>query len=277
MKKNVFDNGVVYNGDCVIGMSELQSESADLIIADPPYNIQVGACQKSQKRKKAEWDTIPDYMEWSRQWMREAVRVLKPGGQLLLYGSPEKLWIARLKLMAVDEFGLDFMQHVSWIFSQGGDARLVGMIKYAVRMEHLEWFVKPGAQHVFNALEGAEMYTEEEKKVALAKGVGRVTLESLDKGRPPKNWLDIPRENSRSKERQYGAHPSMKPVKLCEKLVKVHSNVGAQVLIPFGGSGSEIVVAATLDRRVVGWEKDEDYFQIIQRRLEGWKISYVES
>ena len=61
-------------------------------------------------------------------------------------------------------------------------------------MEHLEWFVKPGGVHTFNAEAAAEKYTEAEKVEALAKGIGRVTAESLDRGRPPKNWWDIPRE-----------------------------------------------------------------------------------
>ena len=72
-------------------------------------------------------------------------------------------------------------------------------------MEHLEWFVKPGAAHTFNASEAAEHYNEADLSMALAKGAGRVTLESLQQGRPPRNWFEMARENSRSKERRYGA------------------------------------------------------------------------
>ena len=70
------------------------------------------------------------------------------------------------------------------------------------------------------------------------------SAESRARGRPPKNWWDIPRENSRSKERRYGAHPSMKPLQICERIVKVHSDAGGCVLVPFGGSGSEVVASS---------------------------------
>ena len=84
----------------------------------------------------------------------------------------------------------------------------------------------------------------------MAKGVGRVNEASLDKGRPPRTWCDIPRENSRSKERGYSdvKHPSMKPLMLCERLIAVHSNAGDRVIIPFAGSGSEVLTGAKLGR-----------------------------
>tara|TARA_Y100000992_G_C21268379_1_gene495207 strand:- start:1413 stop:2333 length:921 start_codon:yes stop_codon:yes gene_type:complete len=253
----------IVHGDCVDGMRELDDASIDLVIADPPYDIGV---------RGAAWDTVPDYLTWSRQWMAQAVRVLRAGGALLIYGSPERLWICHLKIIAAEELGLDFKQHISWVYKQGGDSRMRGMSKYAVRMEHLEWFVKPGAEHVFNVEAGTEPYTEEEKVKALAKGVGRVTSESLDKGRPPCNWWDIPRENSRSKERAYGPHPSMKPLKLCNRIVGIHSDVDSTILVPFGGSGSECVSAALAGRRIIAYEKEEEYYKLILRRMRGWKL-----
>ena len=63
-------------------MRELDDASIDLVIADPPYDIDV---------RGAAWDTVPDYLTWSRQWMAQAVRVLRAGGALLIYGSPERL------------------------------------------------------------------------------------------------------------------------------------------------------------------------------------------
>lgn len=259
----------VHLGDCVQGMRALADGSVDLLIADPPYDIGV---------HKAKWDTVPHYLEWSRTWLAEAQRVLRPGGQLFIYGSPAKLWISRLKILAADEFGFDFKQHISWCYKQGGDSRFAGMVQYAVRMEHLEWFVKPapdGGAHTFNAHEAAEKYTPEEKREALAKGVGRVTEESLRQGRPPRNWVEIPRENSKSVERRYGAHPSMKPLAICERLVRVHSRRGDRVLIPFGGSGSEVVAAAKLRRSAICFESDPAYHRIIVRRLAGHGVRAI--
>ena len=138
-------------------------------------------------------------------------------------------------------------------------------------MEHLEWFVKPGAAHTFHAEAAAEPYTEAEAAEALAKGVGRVTAEALQRGRPPRNWFEIARENSRSKERQYGPphHPSMKPLKICERLVDVHSSRGETVLVPFGGSGSECVSVVQAGRRVIAFETELEYYNLILRRMDG--------
>ena len=249
----------MHHGDCVEGIAALEAASVDLVIADPPYNIAV---------QGSEWDTVPNYLAWSRKWLEASVAALRPGGSLFIYGSPAKLWICHLKILAA-ELGLEFKQHISWVYKQGGDSRLKGMTAYSVRMEHLEWFVKPGAPHTFNAEAAAEPYTEAEAAEALAKGVGRVTAEALSRGRPPRNWWEIPRENSRSKERQYGLHPSMKPLKICERLVEVHSRPGELVLIPFGGSGSECVSAAEKGRRVIAFETDGAYFKIILRRMHG--------
>lgn len=113
-------------------------------------------------------------------------RILKPGGAFILYGSPAKLWISHLKIMVAEEFGLEFKQHISWVYKQGGDSRMQGMRAYSVRMEHVEWFVQPGAEHTFHAEAAAEHYEPEEMKEALAKGIGRVTEEALARGRPPK-------------------------------------------------------------------------------------------
>ena len=143
------------------------------------------------------------------------------------------------------------------------------MKSYAVRHEIVEWWTKPG-QPTFNAAYGAEMYTDEDKRVALAKGVGRVTEEALDRGRPPRTWVgDIPRENSRSRERQYGNHPSMKPIALCERFIQVHSNRSDIVVVPFCGSGSELLTASKLGREAVGFETHDEYVELMRKRFQG--------
>ena len=143
------------------------------------------------------------------------------------------------------------------------------MKQYSVRSETIEWWTKPQGFVCFNALMATERYSDADKKIALSKGVGRVSEASLDKGRPPRTWCDIPRENSRSKERQYGKHPCMKPMMLCERLVNVHSNAGDVVVIPFAGSGSEILVAAKLDREVIGYETQNEYIELMKARFAG--------
>jgi hypothetical protein len=192
---------------------------------------------------------------------------------LWLWAMGYGLWAMGYELWAVAMgYGLWAMGYglwATWSYSQGGDSRLSGMVRYGVRTEILFWFEKPGGARTFNPAEITEKYTPEEKKVALAKGVGRVTEEALDRGKPPTTNINIPRENSRSKERAYGKHPSMKPLPLCERLVKAHSNPGDLVLIPFAGSGSELIAAAKLGREAIGFEKEGEYIALMRRRAEG--------
>jgi len=59
----------------------------------------------------------------------------------------------------------------------------------------------------------------------------------------------------------------MKPLRICDRIVAVHSNPGDRVVVPFGGSGSECVAAATAGRHVVAYETDSEYFELMLRRL----------
>ena len=202
-----------------------------------------------------------DYIPWATRWLRESARVL-------LYGSPEKSWVSRTVVVLEDELQLRMVQHLTLAYSQGGDAWLTGMSRYAVRTEHLVWFEKPDGPRTFNPAEVTDKYAPHEKRVALAKGRGRVTEAALDRGRPPTTCISVSRENSRSRERRYGRRPSMKPLPLCQRLVRAHTNAGD----PFAGSGLELVAAAKLGRRVIAFEKEEEYVQLVRRRADGHGI-----
>jgi site-specific DNA-methyltransferase (adenine-specific) len=87
-------HGQLWVGDSIKWLGTIESETVDLIFADPPYNI-----------KKAEWDTIESqeqYVKWSLEWIKEAARVLKPTGTLYICGFSEIL--ADLKLPAARYF-----------------------------------------------------------------------------------------------------------------------------------------------------------------------------
>ena len=87
-------NGEILVGDAIAWLGSLDSESVDMIFADPPYNI-----------NKAEWDTFEsqqEYVNWSMKWIEQAARVLKPTGTLYVCGFSEIL--SDLKLPALQFF-----------------------------------------------------------------------------------------------------------------------------------------------------------------------------
>ena len=249
---------------CVDGMSAMPEGSCALAIADPPYNIGV---------KKASWDSMPldDYIVFSEAWLRAAFHVLKEGGTLLIWGSPNNTMLARITLLATEKIGFQYEQSMCWVYTQGGDGRLQTMAHYATRHEVLLWFVKPGkggerVPHTFNAAEIATPYTDEERAIARSKGSNRLREDSLKIGRPPRSWFEFARENSRSQERRFGSHPSMKPLPLCKHLILAHSNPSDSVVIPFAGSGSEYISALIEGRAVTAFEIDPTYLSIAQKR-----------
>ena len=98
------------NGKAEVGIKNLTSNSVDLVIADPPYDIGVGGVK---------WDSVPNYMAFAKCWLTECVRCLRPGGALLLYGSPCKMWIARMSILLVDQLDMKLVQDIPWCYTQG--------------------------------------------------------------------------------------------------------------------------------------------------------------
>ena len=91
-------------------MKQLLDNSVDLILCDPPYDIGVG---------NMNWDKVDNYMKFAHDWLVECVRTLRPGGALLLYGSPCRVWIARMTLLLVDNLGMNYVQDMPWVYTQG--------------------------------------------------------------------------------------------------------------------------------------------------------------
>ena len=100
----------LHEGQAEKAMRSLADASIDLVLADPPYDIAVGGVK---------WDKVDDYMGFARSWLSECVRCLRPGGALLVYGSPCRTWMARMTLLLVDELGMNHVQDMPWVYTQG--------------------------------------------------------------------------------------------------------------------------------------------------------------
>lgn len=233
--------------------NELPDALFDLIIADPPYNIGI---------KNSQWDRIDDYVPWCEKWIKESARLLKDGGQLFIYGSTMYNYISHLNIIA--EKYLTFGQHISWVYTNGTGGRSNTTV-YPSRSEHLVRFYK-GDTYTFNVEAIREQYTEEEKRIAKLKKA-LVKDETLNKGKIPFDWWLIHRCNSRSKEREFGSHPSQKPLEICDRIILAHSNEGDNILIPFSGSGSECVSAKKLKRNFLAADTELEYVDLGNRRV----------
>lgn len=253
MKKehSVFSDGenIIVCNDILRYIKEVENESIDLIIADPPYFQIYGEFDFGVFKNKEE------YIEWCRSWLLECRRVLKSTGTLMLYGGVGKRQItfARLAIMIEDE---NLFLRQNWITQR--NCRGIGSSKNYMSAREEILFLTKGSEYTFNI-----PYLDE-KSTRNDMGAN---------GKPRKNthkrvsnvWADITEASQSSIERC--EHPTIKAQKLCDRLIKTHSNQGDTIFIPFVGSGSEIISAIRNGRKVMGCEINKDYVDLSVKRI----------
>jgi DNA modification methylase len=232
----------------------LPDESIDLIIADPPYNIEING---------QEWDKIDNFAQWCSLLTDEYLRVLKPDGNLFIYGGfPIKQYTYEGDIGDI-YFDLRkrgvMRQPIVWYYKTGNASKHF----YPSRYEMLLWAVK-SEDYKFNIDDVRIKY--DEKTLTQYKRDKRLNHETLEKGKIPDNVWVINRVNGSSKEKV--GHPSQKPIEICDRIIKGHSNEGDIVLVPFAGSGSECVSAVINKRKFISFERQPEYIEMANKRLD---------
>ncbi len=249
----------IHTGDCIAGMSGMTPESVDLVFADPPFNIGYDY-DEYDDRKAGE-----EYLAWSRNWMAEVWRVLKPTGTFWLAIGDE--YAAELKLLAQRELGFVCRSWVVWYYTFGVHC----VRKFARSHAHLFHFVKDAKDFTFNI-------DDPHVRVPSARQLVYADARANPKGRlPDDTWIlrpqDIPnafepggdtwyyaRVAGTFKERR-GFHGCQMPEQILGRIIRVSSNPGDLVLDPFTGSGTTLTVAKKLGRHWVGFELSKEYAQ----------------
>lgn len=202
--------GQLYNMDAFDFLKSLDSESVDLIFADPPYNI-----------KKAEWDTFSsqkEYVEWSLEWIKESKRVLKKTGSLYICGFSEI--IADIKWAASDLFS--GAKWLVWFYRNKAN-----LGKDWGRSHESIIHFRKSKNFTFNIDEVRIPYNEhtlkypkrtQAKSSQYNNGSGKkYTWQPHPKGAKPKDVLEIPTLSNGSWERM--DHPTQKPVELVKRFI----------------------------------------------------------
>lgn len=252
-------NGELFQGDSIKWLGSLESESVDLVVADPPYNI-----------SKAEWDTFESqaqYIEWSLEWIEQAARVLKATGSMYVCGFSEIL--ADLRHPASR-----FFKGCRWIIwhyknkaNLGNDwGRSHESILHLRKTERFRLNVDAVrisyGNHTLKYPSHPQAVTSN-----FGRGVKRDeqwTPHPL--GAKPKDVLDIPTTCNGMGEKT--PHPTQKPEELIRKLVLAASGEGDTILDPFSGSGTTAVVAEQLRRRWLACENSQEYNEWAIKRIE---------
>ncbi len=251
--------GALYQEDCLAWLRQMPSESVHMVFADPPFNLKkdygtgVGDAMKED-----------EYLSWSKSWLDESLRVLKPGGALLVFNLPRwcieyghhlgerglkfRHWIACRMPKSMPIFGRMSPSHYGLLYYTKGKPATFNIIRQPVQScRHCGGEVKDYGGHrdklhadglrlqdVFEAPE--EVW--EEAPFALPAGEAWSRVDEI--------WEDIPPvRHARYKHR--GAN-ALAPLML-ERLVAMTTNVGDIVLDPFCGTGTTAYAAEHLKRR----------------------------
>ena len=248
-------------GDCVTVLGSLPAGCADLVFADPPFNIGYEYDVYHDRRAKAE------YLAWAASWLKVAVQVLSKSGSFFLAIGDE--YVAEHKVR-LDALGLHLRNWIVWHYTFGVNCSK----KFNRSHAHILYYTKDAKRFTFNP-DGVRVPSARQTTYAdrRANPVGKLPddtwvlrpQESGDHFRADDDTWYVSRVCGTFKERT--GHPCQMPEAVLERIVRVASNPGDLVLDPFGGSGTTLAVAKRLGRRFFGVELSEQYADAARRRL----------
>lgn len=241
-------------GDTFDVLAHLPDCFADLIFADPPYNLD----RTFQTVSFAARNTA-EYAEWLDSWVAQLVRLLKPNGSLYLCGD----WRSSAAIQAVLEKHFIVRNRITWEREKGRGARA----NWKNCSEDI-WFATASSRYTFN--------------VDAVKLRRKVIAPYRTDERQPKDWQETDEGNFRLtypsnlwtdltvpfwSMPENTDHPTQKPEKLLAKIILASSNPGDVVFDPFLGSGTTSVVAKKLNRHFIGIELEPTYACLAEKRL----------
>lgn len=245
-------NNIIHERDCIEGMKSLPDGIADLIIADPPYNIGKDFGVWKEKDHEDNW------LSWSKRWLDEAKRILKPGGNIFVYGIHHHLcWLH----CYMYEIKFDYRRQIIWFYENG----FAGYSKrtLAAHYEPLLWFSK-GNNYTYNLIR--EPYKSKERlKYKITKN-GKVWQPHPD-GRLAGDVWNFPVLAGKRFQEEKVDHPTQKPLSITLRIIKHFSNEGDLVVVPFVGSGTECLAAFMENRKYLGYEINPKYIEIANKRI----------
>jgi DNA modification methylase len=259
----------IVQGDCVKSLSMLSAESVDLVFADPPFNIGYEYDVYRDKRARGE------YLAWTRTWIEQVVRVLKPSGAFWLAIGDE--YAAELKVLCQDT-GFTTRSWVIWYYTFGVNCTR----KFTRSHAHLLYLVKDEAHFTFR-------YDDPENRIPSARQLVYNDSRANPRGRlPDDTWILRPQDLvdcfTPSEDTWYfprvagtfgeraGFHGCQMPEQLLGRIIRMCSNPGELVVDPFSGSATTLAVAKKLGRDFVGFELSPEYVKRGMARTEGAKV-----
>ncbi len=281
IKKNI-----IHNIDVVIFLQSIHNyDSFDLAIIDPPYNI-----GKNFGNNKDTMD-IKDYIHWSLIYLNECFRLIKPSCPIYIYGYPEILSYIAVK------YPIENQRWLAWHYTN----KTVPSSKFWQRSFESILCLWKGDKPKLKVDDIREDYTDgflknaagkvrKSRKCRYSKGNSETIYQAHEKGALPRDVIKIPALAGgagyserifycqdcemlcRQKDKQNHSHcsivdhPTQKPFKVTEKLIK--ASAPGNVLIPFAGTGSECVMAKKMGVDFYSTEINPEYVKLANKWIE---------
>ena len=250
--KDVLDKTI--NGDTFKVLKYLPEKSVDLLIVDPPYNL-----DKDFHGKKFKKTADGMYEEYTESWILAVLPLLKDTASIYVCCD----WLSSYVIAMILKKHFIIKNRITWQREKGRGA----LSNWKNGMEDI-WFATMSKKYTFN-IEDVKI----RRKVIAPYRVNGTPKdwEETDEGNfrntyPSNFWDDISIPYWSMPENT--AHPTQKPEKLLAKLILASSNKGDVILDPFSGSGSTSVTAKKLGRHYIGIEQDPTYCVWTEKRLE---------
>ena len=229
----------ILQGDSIELFRSLKSNSVDLIIADPPYNL--GKDYGNNHDLKG----FDEYLDFSLSWLTEAHRVLKPTGTIYVFMGVR--FISYLYDIMDRKLQMFFNSWICWHYTQGMGKK----IGFSPRHDDILMFNK-SQKFTFNldSIKVPQKYYRARNNM---------------RGANPGDVWKFSHVHYCNPNRQ--KHPTQKPEGLMERMVLSSSNENQLVVDPFSGSGTTLRVCQQLDRNCIGFELNPEYVEMTNERL----------
>lgn len=241
----------IIRGDCIAAMAALPDACIDMVFADPPYNLQLGGDLFRPEGGRVDavdndwdkFDSLATYDAFSRAWLAEARRILKPNGSIWVIGSYHNIFRVGSVLQ---DTGFWILNDIIW--RKANPMPNFRGTRFTNAHETLIWAAKgEDARYTFNY---------------------RAMKTLNDELQMRSDWLfPICAGPERLKRNGTKAHPTQKPEALLYRILLASTKPGDVVLDPFFGTGTTGAVAKRLGRDFIGIEREEVYVEVAEERI----------
>lgn len=264
-KQFTSDRVQLFNQDLMIGLPLIPSDSIDIAIVDPPYGASstkkwsYGDKQRLNgfggewKLTSETWDLLSqnDSFTQTLGWLSELKRVLKPTGTIWIHSTYHNSGFVNVCCQLL---GLEIINEVVW-FKRNSFPNLSGR-RLTASHETILWVHKGDEKHrkYFFNYEASKEYFDESDRIK-------------EPGKQMRTVWDIP-NNKTKEELLFGSHPTQKPIRVADRILTISAPEQGLLLVPFAGSGTEMVAGYRRGLHVIGFEINQEYFELATKRLQ---------